>query len=208
MHFLSTTNMSSFFFFLQKNHSIKKRNASIEKSYVNISNFPSATSNTSLNVKHGSFLLFFEFQRVRAYERSSKEFPSFSEKTTTRTIYSNIYPPRALCLTMHTLRRDEGVSSVDLFPQLFALHRRARTSTAQNEITSLSGILLSEVTEQNGIPWVMDDLNFAMITGGSGICMKIAQTWFSRYPVPSSSSHPLFFSAPVLLSFAHGPYIF
>lgn len=131
----------------KKNHSIKKRNASIEKSYVNISNFPSATSNTSLNVKHGSLLLFFEFQRVRAYEGSSKEFPSLSEKTTTRTIYSNIYPPRALCLTMHTLRRDEGVSSVDLFPQLLALHKRARTRTALSEITSLTGILLNKVTE-------------------------------------------------------------
>lgn len=130
---------------------MKKRNASIEKSYVNISNFPSATSNTSLNVKHGSLLLFFEFQRVRAYEGSSKEFPSLSEKTTTRTIYSNIYPPRALCLTVHTLRRDEGVSSVDFFPQLLlALHRRARThetSTALSEITSLTGILLNKVTE-------------------------------------------------------------
>lgn len=42
---------------------------------------------------------------------------------------------------------------------------------------------------------MMDDLNFAMITGGGlGICMKIAQSWFFHYPVPSSSSHPLFFS--------------
>lgn len=47
---------------------------------------------------------------------------------------------------------------------------------------------------------MMDDLNFAMITGGgSGICMKIAQRWLFHYLVPSSSSHPLFFSASVLL---------
>lgn len=47
---------------------------------------------------------------------------------------------------------------------------------------------------------MMDDLNFAMITGGgSGICMKIAQRWLLHYLVPSSSSHPLFFSASVLL---------
>ena len=50
----------------------------------------------------------------------------------------------------------------------------------------------------------MDGLNFAMITGGPGICMKIAYGWFFHDPVPSPPC-PLFFFfsfRAVLLSFA------
>lgn len=54
----------------------------------------------------------------------------------------------------------------------------------------------------------MDDLNFAMITGGgSEICMKIAQGWFFHYPV----SHRLLPTRSLFSrfrSFFHGPHIF
>lgn len=57
-----------------------------------------------------------------------------------------------------------------------SVYTRSRRGCERDKITSLSRILLrGEVDGIERVPRVMDDLNFAMITGGSGICMKIAR---------------------------------